>query len=79
MLKPILKTVFLSALVAPTYATAEELHIRIDSDVHRASGTRILVAPFGNQAKIIEEDLQRSGRFALVDPSRAGSLDPLKV
>lgn len=75
MLKPILKTVFLSALVAATYATAEELHIRIDSDAS-ASGTRILVAPFGNQAKIIEEDLQRSGRFALVDPSRAGSLDP---
>ena len=76
MLKPILKTVLLSAsLLAASSTTAEELHIRIDSDAS-ASGTRILVAPFGNQAKIIEEDLQRSGRFALVEAARAGNLDP---
>ncbi len=54
---------------------AEELHIRIDSDAS-ADGTRIAIAPFGPLAKIIEADLQRSGRFALVDASRTPEMTP---
>ena len=78
MTKKLLATTLLSvcalfAAVAPAHA--EELHIRIDSDA-AADGTRIVVAPFGPLAKVIEADLQRSGRFALIDPTRAGDMSP---
>lgn len=62
---------FSASVLFSTLAAAEELHIRIDSDAS-ADGTRILVAPFSPLSKIIEADLQRSGRFALIDPARAG-------
>ena len=72
MKKTLLTTILLSASVLfSTLASAEELHIRIDSDAS-ADGTRLLVAPFGPLAKVMEADLQRSGRFALIDPARAG-------
>jgi TolB protein len=72
MKKTLLTTLLLSASVLfSTQASAEELHIRIDSDAS-ADGTRLLIAPFGPLAKIMEADLQRSGRFALIDPARAG-------
>ena len=72
MQKKYLATILLSASVlCSTAAMAEDLHIRIESDAS-ADGTRLLVAPFGPLAKIIEADLQRSGRFALVDPSSTG-------
>ena len=72
MQKKYLATFLLSASVLwSAGAAAEDLHIRIDSDAS-ADGTRLLVAPFGPLAKIIEADLQRSGRFALVDPSTTG-------
>ena len=72
MQKKYLTTLLLSASVLCTsIASAEELHIRIDSDAS-ADGTRLLIAPFGPLAKIMEADLQRSGRFALVDPSSVG-------
>lgn len=72
-----MKTTLLTCLLLsasalfPVMAQAEELHIHIDSDAS-TDGTRLLVAPFGPLAKVIEADLQRSGRFALVDPARAG-------
>lgn len=77
MQKKLLTTLlFLASLLFSATGTAEELHIRIDSDA-TATGIRVLVAPFGPLAKIIEADLQRSGRFALIDPARAGqSLKP---
>ncbi len=59
-------------LLFPLAASAEELHIQIDGEMSPDEGTRILVAPFGPQAKVIEADLRRSGRFALIDPARAG-------
>lgn len=69
----ILTSLLLSASVLfPVMTQAEELHIHIDSDAS-TDGTRLLVAPFGPLAKVIEADLQRSGRFALIDPTRAGS------
>ncbi|MEB4592655.1 Tol-Pal system beta propeller repeat protein TolB [Candidatus Thiothrix sp. Deng01] len=72
MKKKLLTTLLLSASVLlPALTAAEELHIRIDSDAS-ADGTRILVTPFSPLSKVIEADLQRSGRFALVDPTRAG-------
>ena len=68
----ILTSLLLSASVLfPVMTQAEELHIHIDSDAS-TDGTRLLVAPFGPLAKVIEADLQRSGRFALIDPTRAG-------
>lgn len=76
MTKKLLATTVLSlCALFSQVAPAEELHIRIDSDAS-ADGTRIVVAPFGALAKVIEADLQRSGRFALIDPSRAGDLSP---
>lgn len=66
--------VIASLLNAPVLQ-AEELHIRIDSDAS-ADGTRIAIAPFGPLAKVIEADLQRSGRFALVDASRTPAMIP---
>lgn len=67
-----LTTILFSASVLFTsLATAEELHIRIDSDAS-SDGTRILITPFSPLTKIIEADLQRSGRFALLDPARVG-------
>ncbi len=72
----LLTVLLLSAFVAfPAMTQAEELHIQIDSDAS-ADGTRIVVAPFGPLAKVIEADLQRSGRFALIDPARAGDMSP---
>lgn len=71
MYKKLFTAMLLSVAVAfPVMTQAEELHIRIDSDA-TADGTRIVVAPFGSLAKIIEADLQRSGRFSLLDPARA--------
>ena len=68
----LLTSLLLSASVLfPVMTQAEELHIHIDSDAS-TDGTRLLVAPFGPLAKVIEADLQRSGRFALIDPARAG-------
>ncbi|MDD5391899.1 MAG: Tol-Pal system beta propeller repeat protein TolB [Thiothrix sp.] len=76
MKKKLLATLLFSACVLlPTVTPAEELHIRIDSDA-AADGTRIVVAPFGPLAKVIEADLQRSGRFALIDPARAAGMSP---
>lgn len=72
----LLTALLLSACAAfPTMTQAEELHIQIDSDAS-ADGTRIVVAPFGPLAKVIEADLQRSGRFALIDPARVGNMSP---
>ena len=69
----LLTSLLLSASVLfPVMTQAEELHIHIDSDAS-TDGTRLLVAPFGPLAKVIEADLQRSGRFALIDPARAAS------
>lgn len=68
-------TLFSLCTLFVSIAPADELHIRIDSDAS-ADGTRIVVAPFGPLAKIIEADLQRSGRFALIDPARAGDMSP---
>lgn len=68
----LLTSLLLSASVLlPVMTQAEDLHIHIDSDAS-TDGTRLLVAPFGPLAKVIEADLQRSGRFALIDPARAG-------
>ena len=77
MQKQLLTTLLLSVgVLSASIASAEELHIRIDSDAS-ADGTRLLIAPFGPLAKIMEADLQRSGRFALVDPnSMGGNLSP---
>lgn len=72
MRKTLLNTfLLLTSLLFPLAGPAEELHIRIDSEA-TSTGTRILVAPFGPMAKIIEADLQRSGRFTLIDPARTG-------
>ncbi|WML92029.1 Tol-Pal system beta propeller repeat protein TolB [Thiothrix lacustris] len=60
-----------ASVLLPVMTQAEDLHIHIDSDAS-TDGTRLLVAPFGPLAKVIESDLQRSGRFALIDPTRAG-------
>lgn len=64
------RIIFILGLLFTLSVSAEELHIRIDSDAS-GSGTRVLIAPFSPLAKVIEADLQRSGRFALVAPSQA--------
>lgn len=48
-----------------------ELHSRIDVDA-TAGETSIVIMPFSPLSKVIEADLQRSGRFALMDPARTG-------
>lgn len=73
----LITTLLLAAGLLFTTAARAELVIQIDGDVDPDEGTRILVAPFGEQAKIIEADLRRSGRFALIDPARAGQ--PLQM
>lgn len=75
LLKPLLLS--LSVGLAAGQALAEELHIRIDSDA-TADGTRIVIAPFGPLAKVVEADLQRSGRFALVDAAGATTPEALR-
>lgn len=61
----------LAGLGLPVSLPAEELHSRIDVDA-TAGETSILVTPFSPLSKVIEADLQRSGRFALMDPAKAG-------
>lgn len=63
-----------TGLLFTSAAARAELVIQIDGDPGPDEGTRILVAPFGEQAKIIEADLRRSGRFALINPASVGSL-----
>lgn len=60
----------LTSISLPVVA-GEELHSRIDVDA-TAGETSILITPFTPLAKVIEADLQRSGRFALMDPARVG-------
>lgn len=60
----------LTSISLPAVA-GEELHSRIDVDA-TAGETSILITPFTPLAKVIEADLQRSGRFALMDPARLG-------
>lgn len=60
-----------TGLGLPVTLTAEELHSRIDIDA-TAGETSIIVTPFSPLSKVVEADLQRSGRFALMDPARAG-------
>jgi TolB protein len=76
MKKKLLTSLLFSACVLfPAITSADELHIRIDSDAS-ADGTRIAIAPFGPLAKVMEADLQRSGRFALIDPARVAGMSP---
>lgn len=60
----------LTSISLPAVA-GEELHSRIDVDA-TAGETSILITPFTPLAKVVEADLQRSGRFALMDPARLG-------
>lgn len=68
----LITALFLAAGLLFNTAAHAELVIQIDGNVSPDEGTRIMVAPFGEQAKIIEADLRRSGRFALIDPTSAG-------
>lgn len=66
----------ITGLGLPVMTTAEELFSRIDIDA-TADETSIIVMPFSPLSKVVEADLQRSGRFALMDPARAnGNFSP---
>lgn len=73
--KYLIPVLLAAGLWSASVAQAEELHIRIDSDAS-ADGTRLAIAPFGPLSKVMEADLQRSGRFALVEPASAGDFSP---
>jgi len=64
--------------LSPKAQAEEVLRVQITKD-GSDGGIGIIIAPFagGNLSKIIEADLQRSGRFRLVDPARAGQ--PLQM
>lgn len=67
------------ALWLSATAHAEEvLSVKITKDSNN-DGIGIIIAPFagGNLSKIVEADLQRSGRFRLIDPARANQ--PLQM
>jgi TolB protein len=68
-----------SFIFATMSVSAEEvLQIKITKE-GEGGGIGIIIAPFagGNLSKIVEADLQRSGRFNLIDPARASQ--PLQM
>ncbi|WP_308874640.1 hypothetical protein [Thiothrix subterranea] len=64
-----------TGLGLPVTLTAEELHSRIDIDA-TAGETSIIVMPFSPLSKVVEADLQRSGRFALMNRHAQAVISP---